>query len=107
MDEFRNEPWIDERDLKREKEKARELRKSAWWKRKRSSGICHYCGKKFSPESLTMDHLVPLGRGGKSVKENLVPCCKECNSKKANLLPWEWSEYLHLLRAEQKDHSAE
>ena len=29
-----------------------------------------------------MDHLVPLARGGQSVKNNLVPACKECNAKK-------------------------
>jgi len=29
-----------------------------------------------------MDHLVPLARGGKSIKANLVPACKECNTKK-------------------------
>jgi 5-methylcytosine-specific restriction endonuclease McrA len=45
-------------------------------------------------EKLTMDHLVPLSRGGKSKKGNLVPACKECNSKKKYLLPIEWEEYL-------------
>ena len=41
-----------------------------------------------------MDHLIPIVRGGRSVKENLVPACKDCNSKKKHMLPMEWQEYL-------------
>jgi 5-methylcytosine-specific restriction endonuclease McrA len=43
---------------------------------------------------LTMDHLVPLSRGGRSTKENLVPSCKTCNNLKKTMLPLEWEEYL-------------
>jgi 5-methylcytosine-specific restriction endonuclease McrA len=83
--------WSDvsDEDIARERKKAKELRKSAWWKNKRSNGICHYCQKKFPVEELTMDHIVPLIRGGKSIKSNLVPACKECNSKKQNKLSFE------------------
>jgi 5-methylcytosine-specific restriction endonuclease McrA len=45
-----------------------------------------------------MDHVVPLARGGKSVKGNVVPCCKECNSEKKYLLPLEWDAYLEHLK---------
>ena len=41
-----------------------------------------------------MDHIVPVIRGGKSSKGNVVPSCKECNNKKKHLLPIEWEEYL-------------
>jgi len=41
-----------------------------------------------------MDHLVPLIRGGRSVRGNTVPACKECNNKKKYLLPIEWDCYL-------------
>lgn len=68
--------------IRREREKARELRASSWWKQKISTGICHFCEQKFKPAELTMDHLVPLARGGESTKSNLVPACKECNAKK-------------------------
>jgi 5-methylcytosine-specific restriction endonuclease McrA len=85
-------------EIAREKTKARELRNSQWWKRRRSSGICHYCGRKFPPRELTMDHVVPIIRGGKSGKGNVVPACKECNSKKKYLLPIEWEEYLSSVR---------
>ncbi len=68
--------------IKKEREKARELKKSAWWKQKLAQGLCHYCEKKFSPKQLTMDHLVPIARGGESTKNNLVVACNECNAKK-------------------------
>lgn len=42
-----------------------------------------------------MDHIVPLIRGGKSVKSNIVTACKTCNSQKKHLLPIEWQDYLH------------
>ena len=88
----------DDEHIKREKAKAREMRGSQWWKRKRSAGRCYYCGGTFKPSELTMDHLVPIVRGGKSVQGNLVPACKECNSKKKYLLPSEWGEYLGSLK---------
>lgn len=85
--------WIhidkDERHVAREREKARELRCSNWWRSKLAEGICHYCHQKFSPEDLTMDHIVPLSRGGKSKKGNVVPCCKDCNNRKKHLTPVE------------------
>jgi 5-methylcytosine-specific restriction endonuclease McrA len=90
---------VDEAQLARERRKARELRESQWWKNKRGSGICHYCRRRVPPRELTMDHLVPLIRGGKSSKGNLVPCCRECNAKKKYLLPHEWQEYMEALAA--------
>ncbi len=88
---------IDEKFKKKEKTKARKLRSSQWWKRKRSTGICHYCGTSVPPKELTMDHVIPIARGGKSVKINLVPCCKDCNTKKRQFLPLEWDEYMKSL----------
>ena len=76
-------------EMQHEKNRARELRRSEWWKRKRAAGRCHYCQRQFSPTELTMDHLVPIARGGKSTKGNIVPACKECNTKKKYALPWE------------------
>jgi 5-methylcytosine-specific restriction protein A len=80
---------VSEEDIRRERQKARELRASPWWKRKRGAGVCHHCGEKFSPHDLTMDHLVPIVRGGKSTKGNLVPSCKKCNSGRSYRLPFE------------------
>ncbi|MBI1920133.1 MAG: HNH endonuclease [Geobacter sp.] len=85
---------VSEQEIRREKDKARELRKSQWWKNRVGRGICHWCGGKFPLDDLTMDHIVPIVRGGKSSRGNLVPACKECNNKKKYMLPIEWEEYL-------------
>ena len=79
--------------LQREKARARELRQSAWWMRRIAPGVCHYCGRHVGNKALTMDHVIPLIRGGRSVRGNTVPACKDCNSKKQSLLPWEWEAY--------------
>jgi 5-methylcytosine-specific restriction endonuclease McrA len=44
-----------------------------------------------------MDHLVPLVRGGRSTKSNIVTACKDCNNRKKYFLPLEWEEYLSRL----------
>jgi 5-methylcytosine-specific restriction endonuclease McrA len=44
-----------------------------------------------------MDHIVPLGRGGRSVRANVVAACKACNTRKQSLVPVEWEEYLRSL----------
>jgi len=90
--------YPEESDLKREKRKARELRASQWWKRRCARGKCHYCGQATPPKELTMDHVVPIARSGKTTKGNVVPCCKTCNNQKKNLLPMEWEAYLQNLR---------
>ncbi|MBI4650044.1 HNH endonuclease [Candidatus Desantisbacteria bacterium] len=77
----------DSKHIAREKTKARELKKTQWWKNEIASGTCYYCGCKFSSDELTMDHIVPLSRGGKSTKGNVVPCCKTCNNEKKYMTP--------------------
>ncbi|MFH1982767.1 MAG: HNH endonuclease signature motif containing protein [Pseudomonadota bacterium] len=86
--------YPEEEDLRRERQKARDLRGSQWWKRRCDKGRCHYCNASVSPLALTMDHIVPISRGGKSTKGNVVPCCKDCNTRKKQMLPMEWEAYL-------------
>ncbi|OIP91051.1 MAG: HNH endonuclease [Syntrophobacteraceae bacterium CG2_30_61_12] len=83
--------------LRKEKEKARALRRTQWWRRQLDKGRCHYCGRPVARELLTMDHVVPLARGGRSTRGNLVPCCKDCNNKKKYLVPIEWEKYMERL----------
>jgi len=82
----------------REKSIARELKDSSWWRSKIASGKCYYCGGIFKPSELTMDHKIPISRGGTSEKINIVPACKECNNKKKYMLPVEWDEYMNRLK---------
>jgi 5-methylcytosine-specific restriction protein A len=85
--------WIevdaDPAHMRREREKARKLRATAWWQRRVQRGVCAYCGDRFAPGDLTMDHVVPIARGGRSAKGNVVASCKKCNSDKRLLTPAE------------------
>ncbi len=76
--------------IKREKAKARELRKSGWWQAKVAKAVCHYCQQPISAAAVTMDHLLPLSRGGTSTRGNIVCACKACNTQKQDQLPIEW-----------------
>ena len=80
---------VSEEQKKKEREKAQKLRRSIWWRNKLAQGICYYCEQKFSADQLTMDHKVPIARGGLSKKGNLVVACKACNTKKGALTPAE------------------
>jgi 5-methylcytosine-specific restriction endonuclease McrA len=92
-------------DIRREKARARELRQSAWWKRRLRQGRCGYCGQPTPPAALTMDHRVPLVRGGRSTRGNLVPACKACNSAKKYLLPIEWEAHLARLAGQPEKNA--
>lgn len=45
---------------------------------------CQYCRKKLIGANLTLDHVMPVSRGGKFEWNNLVSCCKPCNNRKGN-----------------------
>jgi 5-methylcytosine-specific restriction endonuclease McrA len=92
---------LDEAEIRTERAKARDLRKSRWWQQKTASGLCYYCGKKCTFKQLTMDHLVPLARGGRSTRDNLVPSCKKCNTRKKVMLPLEWEEFVEKQKKNQ------
>ena len=94
---------VTDQEIRKEKQKARDLRKTQWWKQKCAKGKCYYCGEEVLPRELTMDHVVPVIRGGKSAKNNLVPACKECNNKKKHSLPMEWEQYLQCLEKGSAD----
>ncbi|KJS30603.1 MAG: HNH endonuclease [Desulfatitalea sp. BRH_c12] len=94
-------------DIATEKNRARDLRGSQWWKRRCAKGVCHWCAQPFPARELTMDHIVPLARGGKTTKSNVVPACKTCNTKKKQLLPMEWEAYVQSLRSHEKGEGDE
>lgn len=52
-----------------------------------ANGHCHYCGKE---AKLTLDHVIPLSKGGKHSKDNVVPACGHCNYSKRDKTPEEW-----------------
>jgi 5-methylcytosine-specific restriction enzyme A len=81
-------------DVDRERRKAKELKKSSWWKNRLGEGKCSYCEERHHPKNLTMDHMTPLIRGGKTSKSNCVPACPKCNKLKENLPAEEWRTFL-------------
>ncbi len=85
---------FDEKHAKAEKAAARELRKSSWWQNLIQKTNCYYCQKDISRGQVTMDHVLPIARGGKSTKGNIVPCCKICNTKKKDMTVFEWEDYI-------------
>jgi len=50
---------------------------------------CQYCDVKPPVSELTYDHVVPKSRGGRTIWENIVTACQECNAKKADRTPKE------------------
>jgi 5-methylcytosine-specific restriction endonuclease McrA len=53
----------------------------------RDQHVCLYCGKHYSRQTLTRDHVVPLSRGGRDIWENVVSACFHCNSRKGGRTP--------------------
>ena len=53
----------------------------------RDHSTCQFCGRQLPPSELTLDHVVPRSRGGKSSWENLVACCHRCNNRKGSRTP--------------------
>jgi 5-methylcytosine-specific restriction endonuclease McrA len=97
--------WVeinrDDRHIKRERAKAREMRQTPYYQDLFRKGLCHYCGQKFPQDQLTLDHIVPVSRGGRSTRGNLVVACLDCNQKKKYLTPVEM--LLRQLEEDQPD----
>ena len=53
---------------------------------KRDKHECQYCG---TGKDLTLDHVIPRSRGGRSIWKNLVSACKGCNARKGDYTPQE------------------
>lgn len=68
----------------------------------RDGFTCQYCGRKPPKEELTIDHVVPRARGGRSEWENVVLACQRCNARKGSRLVDEIPMHLH--RQPQKPH---
>jgi 5-methylcytosine-specific restriction endonuclease McrA len=60
----------------------------------RDEYCCQYCSAHLHENNQTLDHVLPVSRGGKHEWTNLVACCKPCNAKKANRTPEEASMQL-------------
>ncbi|MDX1523535.1 MAG: HNH endonuclease [Anaerolineae bacterium] len=55
----------------------------------RDQYTCQYCGVLPPRKDLTVDHILPRSRGGKTTWENVATACKKCNGRKSNRTPAE------------------
>ena len=55
----------------------------------RDENRCQYCGKRFPTSELSLDHVIPRSRGGRTIWENVVCSCAGCNARKGGRLPEE------------------
>lgn len=66
--------------------------KLSWW-------FCKFC---LSPlkrwEDVSLDHYIPLSRGGATAPENLVVCCKHCNRRKGEMTGDRYLDLLELIK---------
>lgn len=66
-----------------------EVKREVW---AMTHGRCYYCGLRTNPfATFTIDHIVPLARGGSNDLRNLVPACRRCNFAKGVKLIDEWT----------------
>lgn len=52
----------------------------------RDGALCHYCGTRRKLRRLTVDHVVPLTRGGTNARANKVLACRPCNAAKGGAI---------------------
>jgi 5-methylcytosine-specific restriction endonuclease McrA len=69
--------------------RARAIRFSRFNVMVRDGFACQYCGQKLPAKKLTMDHVLPRSRGGKTSWTNVVSACGPCNHRKGAHTPAE------------------
>lgn len=62
----------------------------------RDKFTCQYCGARPHRSELNLDHVIPRSLGGRTIWENVVCCCVDCNRRKGGRTPMQ--ARLHLLR---------
>ena len=86
---------------KNKERKAVEERKFFDWSEKyemllKSKGRCAHCGKVISKDNVTVEHIIPLSKGGSNEMDNLVALCHDCNEDKADFIYEPKGYYKHL-----------
>jgi 5-methylcytosine-specific restriction endonuclease McrA len=56
------------------------------WLCEKLENVCVMCDKVFPQGKLTIDHMVPITKGGKNDNKNIQPLCGSCNARKGNKL---------------------
>ena len=61
--------------------------------RTEAPAACHYCMSISPGIKMTIDHVIPMSKGGPHDLTNLVVCCSSCNNLKQDKLPEEWQAF--------------
>lgn len=69
------------------------------------NGICAYCGNYRLQTLFTVDHVIPLSKGGRNAKRNKVGACLDCNREKADRLPT-MRELVQVIKAKTRGNAA-
>ncbi len=77
-------------------------RKCLKWLLEKNGGLCFHCDNPLEEKAITIDHLVPLNRGGVDNIDNLVPSHGQCNWDKSNNMPSE-EQILKLKRIKENE----
>lgn len=59
-------------------------------------GSCAYCGKpegRAKADKMDRDHLVPISKGGKTERSNVIPACRTCNRGRGNR---DWKQWFNM-----------
>jgi 5-methylcytosine-specific restriction endonuclease McrA len=64
---------------------------------------CFYCDVELDKKNRTIDHVIPIDKGGKNIEENCVPSCLSCNCSKKHTLVTSWYGFRNLSE-EKKTH---
>lgn len=59
--------------------------------------VCYYCHSKITPETMHLDHVQPICKGGAHTVWNIVPTCAFCNLSKHSKMVNEWIKEGQLL----------
>lgn len=60
----------------------------------RQNGLCAYCGQRRQLKRMTVDHIIPLSKGGTNDIDNLQCTCRKCNGLKEDMLPSEFTVFI-------------
>lgn len=71
----------------------------SWAVYKRDNYTCRYCGRDGIP--MTVDHLVLWEKGGPSIEDNLVTCCRKDNKTRGNMEYADWLKHPYYLKVSQ------
>lgn len=92
-DDYMNDPFCRKDNTRKKLQKMRRKQYTAYEREliyRKGDCKCYLCGKELMLSDMTLDHVVPLSKGGTDCLENIRPCCKECNTWKGNSLMQEF-----------------